>query len=189
MKTAWKARYRPLIEEAIREAERREMSSPTLIDISPGLVTKVLAPYFPSGENLQTKVLSTVDCFLRKTGKFPVVCFEVEEIIEVSARLQPKNIYVLYADPDVAKAIPESDLVVLNPTDVSHERLLEFGDVVFCYHTVRETENPKSALENVLHSVRIGGLLSIDSATDWRLDPRTDPLFLRISDNLYVKEF
>ena len=189
MKTGWQSRNQRLIAEAIEEAKRREMRSPTLIDIAPGLVTRLLNPYFTPRDSPRNRLLGTLDGLLRKTGQFAIDCHEVLEILEISAPLSPKHLYVLYADPDVAKAIPESDLMVLNPTDVSTDRLLEFGDIVFCYNTIQETQDPKGTLENVLHSVKLGGLLSIDTSTDWRLDPRTNPLFLRISDNLYVKEF
>jgi hypothetical protein len=189
MKTGWKSRNRHLIREAVLEAEKRGVRSPTLIDIAPGLVTRLVAPYFPFPENYWTRWLALVDGALRKTGRFPSVCFEIDEILEISTRLEPTHVYVLYADPEVEKVIPESDLIVLNPTDLNNDRLLELGDIVFCYNTIQETANPKGALENILRSVKVGGLLSIDSATDWRLDPRTDPMFLRISDNLYVKEF
>ena len=189
MKTGWQSRNRRLIEEAIGEAKRREMQAPTLIDIAPGLVSRLLDPYFSPREGTRNRFLSVLDGLLRKTGKFAVDCHEVLEILEISAPLSPKHLYVLHADPDVAKAIPESDLMVLNPTDVTTDRLLEFGDIVFCYNTIQQTQDPKGTLENVLHSVKLGGLLSIDTSTDWRLDPRTDPLFLRITDNLYVKEF
>lgn len=189
MKTGWQSRNQRLIEEAIGEAQRRGMEAPTLIDIAPGLVTRVLNPYFTPQDSPRNRLLGGLDSLLRKTGQFAIDCHEVLEILETSAPLMPKHLYVLYADPDVAKAIPESDLMVLNPTDVSTDRLLEFGDIVFCYNTILETQDPKGTLENVLHSVKPGGMLSIDSSTDWRLDPRTDPMFVRISDTLYLKEF
>jgi len=189
MKIGWKSRNRKLIEEAVSEAERRGTVKPSLIDIAPGLVTRLLGPHFPRKENAWTEVLSRVDQFLIRTHLFPVVCHEVEDIIEVSARLEPSHLYVLYAYPEIAKAIPESDLVILNPTDISTDRLIELGDIVFCYNTIQETERPREALENVLRSVKVGGLLSVDSTKDWRLDPRTDPMFVRITNNLYVKEF
>jgi hypothetical protein len=189
MKTGWQSRNQRLIEEAIEEARRRGMEAPTLIDIAPGLVTRLLNPYFSPGDGLRNRLLEGLDNLLRRTGSFAIDCHEVLEILEISASLSPKHLYVLYADPDVARAIPESDIMVLNPTDVSTDRLLEFGDIVFCYNNIQDTRDPKGTLENVLHSVKPGGLLSIDTSTDWRLDPRTDPMFVRITNNLYAKEF
>jgi hypothetical protein len=189
MKTSWKGRNRALIEEAKREAERRGRKGLTLIDIAPGTVTRLMAPYFPRNEDLTTRILTPIDHTLRMTGQFSLHCYEVEEILEVFKPLEPAHLYVLYADPDVAKAVPENDLVLMNPTDISHDALLEIGDIVFCYNTISTTINPKKSLENLLHCVKIGGLLSIDAGTDWSLNPRTDPMFIGLSENLYLKEF
>lgn len=173
----------------MREASRRGMKNPTVIDVAPGAVTRLLDPFFPEREELRTALLSPVDQLLRWTGKFPVMCHEVEMILEEFAPLHPAHVYVLYADPDLVRAVPESDLVLLNPTDINHDKLLEIGDVVFCYNTILETVDPRKSLENLLHSVRVGGLLSIDSSADWRLNPRTDPMFIGLSENLFLKEF
>lgn len=189
MITTWKGKNRRLIEEAMQEAGRRGMKHPTLIDIAPGAVTQLLSPYFPPKANLISKLLKPMDQVLRLTKSFPVVCHEIEEILEVFAPLEPAHLSVLYADEDVARAVPESDLVLMNPADINRDALLEIGDVVFCYNAISKAANPRRSLENLLHSVKIGGLLSIDSGTDWSLNPRTDPLFIGITDNLFVKEF
>ncbi len=189
MITTWKGKNRRLIEEAMREASRRGMKHPTLIDIAPGAVTQLLSPYFPEQVGLTTKLLEPIDKGFRLTGRFPVVCHEVEEILEVFSPLSPAHLCVLYADDDVAKAVPESDLILMNPTDLNRDSLLEIGDVVLCYNVISKSANPKRSLENLLHSVKMGGLLSIDSGTDWSLNPRTDPLFIGITENLFVKEF
>jgi len=189
MITTWKGKNRPLIEEACLEASRRGMKNPTLIDIAPGAATVLLSPYFPPQETLLTKVLRPVDQFLRLTGQFPVLCHEVHEILEVFGPLEPPHISVLYADADVARAVPESDQILVNPADINTDALVELGDIVFCYNRISRSANPERSLENLLHSVKMGGLLSIDSGTNWKLNPRTDPLFIGITPNLFAKEF
>jgi hypothetical protein len=189
MITTWKGKNRRLIEEAMREASRRGMKRPTLIDIAPGAVTRLLSPYFQPQAGLTSSLLGSLDKGLRLTGGFPVVCHEIEEILEVFTPMEPAHLSVLYADEDVASAVPESDLILMNPADINRDALLEIGDVVFCYNAISKSVNPKRSLENLLHSVKMGGLLSIDSGTDWSLNPRTDPLFIGITENLFVKEF
>ncbi len=189
MITTWRGKNRRLIEEAMHEASRRGMKHPTLIDIAPGAVTQLLSPYFPQQAGFISHILSPIDKALRLTSRFPVVCHEIEEILEVFSPMKPAHLSVLYADEDVARAVPESDLILMNPADINRDALLEIGDVVLCYNAISKAANPKRSLENLLHSVKLGGLLSIDSGTDWSLNPRTDPLFIGITKNLFVKEF
>lgn len=189
MITTWKGKNRHLIEEAYQEVCRRGMKNPTLIDIAPGAVTALLSPGFPPQETVLTKLLGPIDRLLRITGQFPVVCHEVHEILDVFTPLEPPHLAVLYADADVAHAVPEDDQVLVNPADINTDALVELGDVVFCYNRISRSANPRKSLENLLHSVKMGGLLSIDSGTDWTLNPRTDPLFIGITPNLFVKEF
>lgn len=189
MITTWRGKNRQLIEEAMCEASRRGMKRPTLIDIAPGAVTQWLSPYFPQHAGLASALLGPFDKILRLTQSFPVACHEIDEILEVFGPLKPAHLSVLYADEDVARAVPESDLILMNPADINRDSLLEIGDVVFCYNAISKAANPQRSLENLLHSVKLGGLLSIDKGTDWRLNPRTNPLFIGLSDTLYVKEF
>ncbi|MCG3199596.1 MAG: hypothetical protein GHCLOJNM_04120 [bacterium] len=173
----------------MRQASRLNRRRLTLIDIDPGAVTRLLDPYFPIRQNWKTRLLAPLDRGLRSLGRFPVVCHEVHEIRQVFAPLDPAHLYVLYADPDVAHAVPEDDLVIMNPTDIRHDSLLELGDVVFCYNTLMTAEDPKRILDNLLSSVKVGGLLSTDAGTDWSLSPSTNPMFIPLSEHLFLKEF
>lgn len=173
----------------MREASRISRRRLTLIDIDPGAVTRLLDPYFTVREDWKNRLLTPLDRGLRASGRFPVICHEVLEIRETFAPLNPAHLYVLYADPDVAHAVPEDELVIMNPTDIRHDALLEMGDVVFCYGTLRTAEDPKRILNNLLSSVKVGGLLSTDAGTDWSLSPSSNPMFIPVSEHLFIKEF
>jgi hypothetical protein len=209
MNTTWRGKNHHLIEEAMREAGRRGMKHPVLIDIAPGAVTRTLSPFFPTiladthlkdnrnpqelllryQKGIRLKLLKSLDHLLRWTGQFPLVCHEVEEILEVFQPLEPKQLAVLFADPDIAHIVTESELVLTQTADINEDSLIDLGDVVFCYNRISHALNPKRSLENLLHSVKMGGLLSIAAETDWSLNPRTNPLFIGITPNLFVKEF
>lgn len=190
MRSSWKGRNTDRIIEALEEAARRDMKGCTLIDIAPGVVTQWLSPYFPKTNSSMAQVLAAIDELLRKTVDAPIYCHEVEEILTAFGPLDPQHLFVLYMGAKIEQALPRDDeRIIANPHDLESDALLELGDVVFCYNAIPETDDPAACLRNVMKSVRMGGLLSIDPATDWRLNPRTDPMFVQISDSLYAKEF
>ena len=189
MRSSWKGRNTDRIIEALEEAARRDMKGCTLIDIAPGVVTKLLYPYFPESDSRLARWLSHLDECLRLFPWLPILCPEVEEILNTFEPLEPKHLFVLYMEDRIEQVLPKDDRIIANPHDLETDALLELGDVVFCYNAIPEADDPEATLQNVMKSVRVGGLLSIDPATDWRLNPRTDPLFVQLSESLYVKEF
>ncbi|MCA9436473.1 MAG: hypothetical protein KC978_11875, partial [Candidatus Omnitrophica bacterium] len=181
MRSSWKGRNTDRIIEALEEAARRDMKGCTLIDIAPGVVTRLLSSYFPPNENALAQFLGHVDELLRSITEMPIYCHEVEEILSAFDPLNPKHLFVLYMGARIEKVLPTDDeRIIANPHDLESDSLLELGDVVFCYNAIPETENPTATLRNVMKSVKNGGLLSIDPATDWRLNPRTDPMFVQL---------
>lgn len=190
MRSSWKGRNTDRIIEALEEAARRDMRGCTLIDIAPGVVTRLLSPYFPPNESSFAHALGFLDASLRKMISLPIECHEVHEILKAFEPLDPKHLFILYTEAMFEKAIPtEDERIIANPHDLESDALLELGDVVFCYNAIPNTEDPQSSLHNVMKSVKMGGLLSIDPATDWRMNPCTDPMFVQISKSLYAKEF
>ncbi len=190
VRSSWKGRNNDRIIEALEEAARRDMKGCTLIDIAPGVVTQLLSPFFPETDSPLAHALGRVDEVLRKVVDLSILCHEAEEILSAFDPINPKHLIVLYMEARIEQALPRDDeRIIANPHDIEKDSLLELGDVVFCYNAIPNTNNPKACLENVMRSVRMGGLLSIDPATDWRLNPRTDPMFVQLSDSLYAKEF
>ncbi|MEX0985830.1 MAG: hypothetical protein WD052_00040 [Bacteroidales bacterium] len=171
--TTWKDRNIDNLQLTKTFAVKKGITHPVIINFGPGGSVRFLAKYLlhgPSAErDTRARIIRFFESLLRKTGLFPLITNEPEEIVRIFSSLLPKKLLVYDREKKVIMAV--NDLVAAKIIDIPVEAeiidLLEGpvaseADIVIALNIVSRTNDKERALNHIISSVRVGGLVCIN---------------------------
>lgn len=171
--TTWKDRNLDNLGLTLENARNKGLHSPHIINFGPGGSVSFMAKYLPQGPTASLsnwhKFIRIFESFLRKTGLFSLKTNEPLELLSVFSPLEPASLAVYDREPKVIAAVENlartGQLTVPLHTavmDLQLETVEGKADIVVALNIVSRTNDRESALMNIMHAARPGGLICIN---------------------------
>ena len=192
--TTWKGRNRNRLVELKEEVIKMGYAYPKIADIGIGGVTYFIANLLPEGpkkemnsfQQAQGFFIRIIDNLFRKYGCYgKLKNYELEEVQNFFASLNPSEILVVDNDPRILTSVNKTGILKKLNLDICKAPLPDPADILICYNVLQISSNPSKGLENLLDSVAARGILSIE--TNGFPVAIKDSRYKRLSEYLYLK--